>query len=276
MPDLFLVHAIPALDVFRIAFGAVLLFDLIGFWRMASMIVGPDGTIRRETFLALPNRSWTLFQYEFSRGPVLHAIYALGAASAVLLIVGAATKIALLICLLVLGSTINRNRAFSNSGHALAAILMFFCLFSPIGASLSVDSSAPFLAKLDVGWRWGMLACQLQLTLMYWASVYQKLQHKDWRDGTMIYQVTSYGLQRTSLPMPRSFGVLAVSKLATYSVLAAEIVLPLMLWSAPTAPFAIAALAALHLSMSLYLNVGTFPFYAIAATLLFLPPSVFA
>lgn len=106
------------------------------------------------------------------------------------------------------------------------------------------------------------------------ASVYQKLQHKDWREGTLVYKVTSYGLQRTSLPMPRAFAILAVSMTLTYSVLVAEAVLPVLLWFDSTAGFAIVALAVLHLGMSAYLNVGTFPFYAIAGTLLFLPPGL--
>src|SRR5688572_19700091 len=43
-----------------------------------------------------------------------------------------------------------------------------------------------------------------------------------------------------------------------------------MLWFGPTAVIAIVGLAALHVSTSLYLDVGTFPFYAIAGTLLLL------
>lgn len=274
MPDLFSHHAGPALELFRIALGLTLLWDFLQFWRFSGMNVGPSAILDLDTFRALPRRSWTLFQYEPVARFAIPWIYLLGSLASICLAIGFFTKIALLVCLLILNSSINRNRQWFNGGHALAAILLFLAAFSPIGASLSADSSSPRLSSMNFGWSWAVLACKCQLTLMYLASVSQKLRHKDWREGLLVYKVTSHGVQRTSVPMPRAFSILFVSRLLTYAVLAAELVLPILLWLDATALLAIVALAAMHLSFSLLLNVGTFPCYVIASLLLFLPPSL--
>lgn len=262
-----------ALDVFRIAFGMVLTVDFVQFWRRATMVVGREAIIDHDTFIARRDRTWTLFQYEVAtHASAVHAIYAVGVVASVLLTLGLFTKVALLVAYVVLVSTINRNPQLTNSGHALAALLGFYCLFSPVGASLSLDERLfPALARLDAGWAWAVWIARAQITFMYLASVRQKLRHRDWRNGTLVYKVTSCGVQRTALPMPSSFAIVGVSRALTYGVLAAEIVLPLLLWNHAAAPYAIVGLAAMHLSMSAFLHVGTFPLYAIAGALLFLP-----
>lgn len=264
---------VAALDVFRIAFGLVLTIDFVQFWRRSTMAVGREAIVDHDTFLARRDRTWTVFQYELATQAVaVHAIYAVAVVASVLLTVGLATKPALVVAYVVLISTINRNPPLANSGHALAALLAFYCLFSPVGASLSLDARTfPALARLDVGWAWAVWIARAQITFMYLASVRQKLRHEDWRNGSLVYKVTSCGVQRTALPMPSAFAIVAVSKALTYGVLAAEIVLPLLLWNRGAAPYAIVGLAAMHLSMSAFLNVGTFPLYAIAGALLFVP-----
>ena len=236
------------------------------------MMVGPDAIVDLETFTAQAGRTWTLFRYEtLARRPAI--VFASAMLAAIALALGLATKLALVVCFVIWTSILNRNKQLTNSGHALAAILMWFCLFSPIGATMSLDSHFPWLQRFDVGWSWGFRMCQCQITIMYLLSACQKLLHKDWRAGLIAYKVTSLGFQRTRVPMPRVFAILAVSKALTYSVLAAEVVLPILLWFETSASFAIVALAAMHLGMSAFLDVGTFSFYAIAGTMLFLPPA---
>lgn len=273
MTTLLSTNPIWALEVFRIAFALVLATDFVSFWRRADMMVGPDALVDHETFLGRADRSWTLFQYDFAnRRLALHATYAIATVASVLLALGLATKPALLVAYVVLVSTIHRSPQLTNSGHSLAALLCLYCLFSPIGASVSLDARAfPALARLDFGWAWALWIARAQMTAMYLASVWQKLRHKDWREGSLIYKVTSCGVQRTSLPMPSAFAIVGVSKALTYGVLAAEVLLPVLLWIPATAPYAIVGLAAMHLSMSAFLHVGTFPLYAIAGALLFLP-----
>lgn len=235
---------------------------------LRNRLYADDGILSLEAFVALPRRRSSLFALDFFRERSRWLLW-LGLASSSSMAVGFLTKPAILVSFIVVSSTTVRYKNLLHAGLTFASLLVFFLLFSPAGSSYSVDRLLG-LTKLDSGWSWGHLCAKLQVNLLYAGAVVSKLAHPEWRDGTLTYRLLSHDPTRTRLPMPRIVASWAVSRVATYAVIATQVVCPLLLWWRGTPSFvAIGALFLLHGSMSAFLNLRLFPFYVMSGLALF-------
>jgi hypothetical protein len=106
-------------------------------------------------------------------------------------------------------------------------------LCSPCGYALSLDaylnkkfSKVHYPKKFSP---WAMKLIQIQLSVVYIWTVWQKLKGESWLDGTALYYATRLD-QFKNFPVPYFFDSLFFIKLGTWLTLALEIALGIFIW----------------------------------------------
>ncbi len=175
---------------------------------------------------------------------------------------------------MLLVSLHDRNPVLLNGGDVLRRLLLLWAVFLPLGERWSVDarrhSRTPraWVASLATA---GLL---LQVVTMYTVNAALKLSGDLWLSGAAIEYV--FSLEQFTTPLGdalASYPALLVVLDAAWLVLVAASVLLVVLRGPARAAF-VAALAGGHLSVSLTMRLGLFPFVACVALLAFLPPRV--
>lgn len=258
----------PGLELARFGLGATFAAEFAGL--LGNKIYSDeDGMLSRDAFLSLPTRRASLFAL-----PFFHErsrwLLAAGLVAALAVAAGFVTKLSAAACFVIVASTTVRYQRLIHAGLTFGSLLLFFLIFSPAGTAYSVDHALGIAPHLDIGWSWGLVCARLQVNLLYAGAVVSKLLQAEWRDGSYTYHLLSHSNGRTRVPMPRFVANWAASRLATYAVIAVELVCPLTLWR-PGLPsiLSIVALLLLHASMSVFLKLRLFPFYVMSGLALF-------
>jgi len=204
--------------------------------------------------------------------PLLSGLLLVGA---VCLTIGFRSRLAaavVLLCVLILYRV---NPLVWNTGDALLRYLLLFLALSPAGAALSLDSARRGSGKqweFPLRSPWALRLVQVQVALMYVVSFTSKLKGPAWRDGTAVSYVLRIGRdQRFAVPSSISTSV-TWAHVFTWSTLAVEASIPLLVWNRRTRPYVLALGALLHLSIDLTLRTGFFSWIVLASYVAFVPP----
>ena len=258
-----------ALALFRMLYGLVvaawalsLLPDTLAFLSGAGVLPeDPQTRFLRTGLLAL-------FTSDAAAWVVVGGLFV----AALLLALGVRTRIASILCFVLLLSISRRNPEINNSGDSLLRHFAFFLMFAPAGSTLSWDSwrqrgelwSAPLRAP------WALRLIQIQVSLVYFFSTFAKVQGTAWVDGTALADIWRAGdVARFSVPLFIHDSLLA-SNLGTYATLLVELALAILIWHRPARPYVIAAGLLLHLGIELTLSVGFFSIAVCTGYLAFL------
>jgi hypothetical protein len=168
-----------------------------------------------------------------------------------------------------------RNPWIFNAGDRLLANMGFYLMLAPSGAAFSVDRwrhhrgdfwTYPFRAP------WALRLVQIQVSLLYLSTVWEKLQGQSWPDGTAVSYALRIGqLARVEVPESLTDSMLLVNIL-TWSTLALELTLALFVWSGRLRPWVLGCGVIFHLCIELTMTVGFFGMAAMVAYLAFVPP----
>jgi len=196
-------------------------------------------------------------------------------AAALCLTVGLWARLAgwvVFVCILALHQ---RNPYVLNGGDLLLRTLAFYVALAPTGAALSVDRwrrhrsrfwEAPLRAP------WAMRLVQLQVCVMYFDSVWEKLPGETWRGGTAV----SWALANDSLARVPGGGWLSdhvvLTNLATYGTLVIEVALVFLVWNRKARPWVLLGGVALHLGIEVGMPLGFFPAVVMVSYLSFVTP----
>jgi hypothetical protein len=268
-----------ALATFRVAAALLLLFDLSTRFPFLADFYTDAGLLPRSLVPYWPASSPTSLHTLDGSFAFAATLYAIGVGAAVLLLVGLATRLALAVSYLHALSLWWRNPGVLNAGDAFFLVLLFWCLFLPIGARYSLDARRrgdPIGAPgrvLSVA----SAALLLHPALFYFFSVFAKLQGSGWWEGTAVFVAVSHEIWR------RPLGELllhapAVLSLFTWGTLALEFAGPLLLLSpVRTVPLRILAMLGffgLQIGLGLCLRLWLFPWVMTIALIPFTPSAV--
>jgi hypothetical protein len=113
---------------------------------------------------------------------------------------------------------------------------------------------------------------QIQLSVLYLASVWTKLSGGTWNDGTAVsFALRLEDLQRFEAPHALATSELAAN-LLTYGTLAVEASLGVLVWNRTLRPWVLALGVGMHLAIDLTLRVGFFSFAVFVLYIAFVPP----
>ena len=222
----------------------------------------------------LPALGWTLLSLT-QNTPLIWVLWLAGVLGAAALTVGYRTRLAALLVFVVMVS-VNRQAPLAfNAGDALLRVLSLYVLLMPAGSAASVDRW-----RTDPGglWTfpqrapWALRLAQIQLSVIYLATVWEKAAGVLWRDGVAVSYALRIG-DIVRLPVPSFITDSPVLvEMATYGTLVAELGIGVLVWNRAARPWVLALGVLLHLSIELTLAVGFFSLGMLTLYLAFLPP----
>jgi hypothetical protein len=207
----------------------------------------------------------------------VHAAWALLLASSVALLLGWHSRIAAGAAFVLLTSFEQRNPFVFNAGDTLIRIIAFYLVLAPAGAALSLDRrrAEPGATVFPERAPWALRLMQLQLSVIYLASVVEKLRGHTWRDGSALaYALQLQDYERFSPDWLTASPV--VGALATWGTLIVELSVGVLVWNRRLRPYILVAGAALHIGIALTMRVGYFSAAMLVLYLAFVPPETAA
>lgn len=254
---------IASLVYFRIAFGALMLIEILRYFG--------HGWVRAHYID--PGLNFSYYGFEWVRpwpGEWMTVHFAVLGVLAVLIAVGLWYRVAA--ALFFLGFTYVFLLESANYLNHFYLILLFALLmiFVPAHRAFSFDSSRrPGIHSLTAP-AWSLWALRFQMGIVYLFGGIAKL-NGDWLDGNPL---RLWLAARTDFPIIGGlFDQEWLILLFVYGSLLLDLfAFPLLLWSR-TRTLTFVALVAFHLMNANLFKIGIFPWVAIAATALFFPPS---
>lgn len=251
---------IASLVAFRICFGLLMSYEAI-------QLLTPyaDSWIERAFFFTYPGFSWV--RPLPGIGPYLHC-YAL-AALGLLVAAGAFYRVSLaLFCAGFTYVFLIDETEYLNHFY-LICLISFLMIFMPAHRSLSVDAWLRPRLRGDSTPAWPVFALRAQMGMVYFFGGLAKLE-PDWLRGlpTGIWLP-----EKLTAPLLREIADerwLALF-IAWGGLLLDLLIVPALLHRR-TRPYAFAAGVAFHLTNSQLFHIGIFPWFAMAATLIFFEP----
>lgn len=164
----------------------------------------------------------------------LHVCYAIFVAQTVLLIVGVGSRVQAASVFVWLVAFQHRNYSIVDGEDTVMRLFAFYLALTPCGWAYSVDAwwrrrrgKVPATPPIP----WGLRLFQLQMSVIYLSSAFEKSSGSDWISGKAMYFVARLDDTFGKVPIPHAlFEHLWLVKLMTWSVLALEWLLPIALW----------------------------------------------
>jgi vitamin K-dependent gamma-carboxylase len=251
-----------SIGAFRIAFGAILLFELLDYFQR--------GWIAR--YWIDPGWHFAYWGFEWIRawpgsGMLWH--FAALAAFAACIALGLATRAAASLFCVGFSYVFLIDQARYMNHLYLVCLLAGLLAIVPAGRALSCDAlwrrdeRAPWVPA------WALLLLRAQFAIVYVFGGLAKL-NPDWISGAPMRLVLA-GVPPLG-PLEPLLASEWTVRFFSFGGLAFDLlIVPALLWK-PTRPFAVAASVYFHLSNAWMFRIGIFPWLMLAATTLFLEP----
>lgn len=258
--------------LFRIAFGLVTTLWTLSLMPNLLNFFGANGVVPdypREGVMG-----WGLLAVSDNPGWV-GVVFAATLAGSLALTVGLHSRLAAVVVLIGLVSFVRRNPWVFNSGDALLCNLAIYCVLMPTGVALSLDRlrTAPgrfweFPARAP----WALRLAQIQLSVIYLATVWEKLQGETWRTGTAVSYSLRYATdERFPVPAFVTNSPVLV-EILTFSTLAIEVAIGVLVWKRALRPWVLALGVSLHLGIEVSIYIGFFTAAMFVTYVAFVPP----
>lgn len=154
----------------------------------------------------------------------------------------------------------NRNPLILNSGDTLLKINIFYLLLSQCGAAFSVDAyrrrlrGKPAITQVEL---WPQRVMQIQIAILYFTATWFKFQGELWREGLVTWVI--FRLEELRRFEPPAFMLSElVSLISTWGTLLVELSLCTLIWFKPYRSLVILSGVALHVGISMFLNIPFF------------------
>lgn len=260
------------LAVFRIAFGLVVTGWMVSLLPNLFAFFGPEAILPSHPLGA--SGVWGLLAISTSQ-PAVIVLFVATLAGSLALTVGLRTRLAAIVVFVGILSFQRANPMLLNSGDGLLRNLALFCALAPSGAALSLDRLRTVPGRF---WEfparapWAVRLIQIQLSVVYLSTVWQKIQGDHWRDGTAVsYALRIEDIHRFPTPSLVTDSVI-VSEILTFGTLSLEVGLAVLVWNSVARPWVLSLGVMFHLMIEYSTLVGFFSLIILTAYLAFLPP----
>ncbi|MEM6688764.1 MAG: HTTM domain-containing protein [Planctomycetota bacterium] len=254
----------------RILVAMVLLLDQLGtIWPQFSSLFGLGSTGDPEFFAWFCNGSSSHWSVLNGIGDlsVLRLAFGVWCVATFAMMIGWNTRLATVIVWVLSVSFNNLNLYSINAGDHIRSIILMYLMLTPCAAVWSIDALVRRRGSDSlrvVVHPWGMRLLMIQFAWMYGTSGLCKLSGQCWPAGESLYyimndlSVTRFSSQAFPVPF-------LLTRLCTWSVLAWEVLFPVLICfpnlRRPTLWFGFA----MHLNIFLTMDLGCFPLYVLAA-----------
>jgi hypothetical protein len=255
-----------AVGLLSLAWALSLLPDLLAFF-------SPGGVFHAQPAAQGP-AVWGLLGI-FNSDAAVVALYLVLVGASIALVLGFWSRIAAVLVFLALLSFARRAPSILNSGDGLIRNLALLLALAPSGAALSLDRwrrAKKQFWEFPARAPWALRLIQIQVSVLYLSTVWQKARGTTWNDGTAVsFAQRIHDLERFPLPSVLSHS-LTLSNLQTFGTLAVELSLGVLVWNRVLRPYVLAVGVILHAGIDYSIRVGFFSFAIFASYVAFVPP----
>ena len=261
-----------AAALMRIALGSLTIIFYALHLSQRNFLWGPGGVVSWPDNLALlaESRTYTLYQF-FPSALGAGCLYWLGLAVSLMFAVGLFARFSSILFFLFTWSLYQRNWYAIDGGENLLIILAFYLMFADLSA-LSLDRMLfPKRRERSTQWLAGMLhnfaiiACLVQLSILYFESAFYKIQGHVWANGTALY----YILRTDEFSLPGWTDLIwrsaALVTMGTYGTILFEMAHPFLLWHARVKWLVFAGAVCLHTGIGVLMGLPWFSLTMISA-----------
>jgi vitamin K-dependent gamma-carboxylase len=253
---------ITALVVFRIAYGAIMLWEVIRYFKLK----------RIERHYIDANFNFTFDFFEWVKpwegaGMFIH-FYILGVLS-VFMMIGLFYRItAFLICILFTYIFLLEEANYLNHFY-LVSLISILMIFIPAHKKYSFDSIIWKKIKADYTPAWPLYLLRFQMGVVYFYGGVAKL-NEDWMLRAEPMQHWLY--RKTDYPIiGKYFDESWMAFVMSWSGALLDLLAPFLLLNRYTRPFIFLALVSFHFMNDRLFSIGIFPWFGILATTVFFP-----
>jgi hypothetical protein len=211
----------------------------------------------------------------FSSDFAVQLLFAVLLLSSLALALGYHTRLAAVLVFIGVMSFERRNPYVFNTGDWLLRVMAFYLVLAPSGAALSLDrwrANRTRFWEFPLRAPWVIRLMQVQLSIIYFAALWDKLQGTTWNSGTAV----SYAMRISDVHRFPDLGFLIhsafFSNVMTFGTLAVEFSVAVFVWNRRLRPWVLLAGALLHLGIEYSIRVGFFSLAMLTLYLAFLNP----
>jgi len=263
--------------LFRIIYGALVIATLLLLRPDWLTWYGVHGWVSLPTALKLePGNRLNLFAIIPQSDSWINALFWFALVSAVLLTIGLFTRINSILVFVFLTSIQQRNLYITHAGDTFLRLAGFFLIFAPTGAAFSVDRLIRIRrgkepAVIEARSPWAQRMIQIQLSLLYFVTFLMKIKGAPWLQGSALFYV--YHLDELKrFPVPDWFFKPTMLKLGSWSALALEFSLGVLIWVRDFRYVLLTMGLLFHLWLEYSLNIPLFQWDILSAYVLFIDP----
>ena len=243
---------------------AILLRDwVVPFLSRDGLIQGPLSDVLRSPFS--PHVGWFadwLAPFGITEVATLYGVCALYLLGVVLLLVGLFTRTAAILTWFLHWVLVTTGYTSVYGVDMYAHVFLFYMMFAPVGAALSLDSyfasaRRPLAGIPTSAARLGLRVMQIQLCLAYFSSAFEKIQGEQWRSGEVLWRIFA-------LPFYNIFDLHWLANwpsllfLGAWATLIFEGLFFIFIWPKATRIPWIFGLLGLHLGIALFMGLHLF------------------
>lgn len=251
------------LAVFRVLFGAVMLFGVIRF--------AANGWIH-ELYIA-PEYHFTYYGFGWVRslGYGMYVLFGLMGLSALGILLGWHYRLSALVFFLTFTYTELIDKTYYLNHYYFVSLVALLMIILPAHRHFSLDvRRRPGIALSHIP-QWTIFILQLQLALVYFYAGAAKL-NAAWMLEAMPLRI--WLPPHTDLPLIGSFmDDTGTAYFFSWFGAVYDLTIPFFLWWHKSRPYAYLAVIAFHLFTWILFPIGIFPFVMILSTLIFFPAS---
>jgi hypothetical protein len=261
--------------LFRIFYGTLVISTLVLLRPDWLNWYGAHAWLSLATTLKLePGHRLNLFTIIPQSDAWIEALFWISLSSAVLLTVGLLTRLNSVLVFICLTSIHQRNLYLLHGGDTFLRLAGFFLIFAPAGAALSLDRMIRVRRGIEspsiqAQSPWAQRMIQLQLSFLYLVTFLSKIKGAPWLQGTALFYV--YHLDEFKrFPLPAWFFHQTVLKLGSWSALALEFSLGVLIWVKELRYLLLALGLVFHLWLEYSLDIPLFQWDVLSAYVLFI------
>jgi hypothetical protein len=261
--------------IVRIGYATLVLVNLAVLWPDINLWFGEEGVLAYDVARRMiHDNSWSILGWLPRTSLVLHVCLGIYAAQTVCLLLGLFSRLNVVCVFVWLISFQNANPLLLDGEDTVFRVVGFFLIFMPLGRAWALDALLRRKGETPPpasGWALRML--QIQMAVIYLSAALVKMQGESWMNGTAMYYVARLEDYFGRFPIPYLlFDTPALVAGFTWAVVAAEFIVPILVWFKETRVPCLVIAAIFHIGCDYTMNLFLFHWIMLVGWTAFLTP----